>query len=158
MRKLSAFSLIELMIVIAIIGILAAVAIPAYSDYVVRARVTELITAISGLKQNATEYRTIQAFPGTSALTLADIGASDPSALSNFISSIVVNDADANTIVIGACGNATNLGISSGTLNVYLRGEWSDAGMAWSCTYTEATNSKYVPTSCRTLEAQGTCP
>ena len=49
------FTLIELMIVVAIIGILAAVALPAYSDYTIRAKVTELILAASGFKTTIAE-------------------------------------------------------------------------------------------------------
>ena len=58
------FTLIELMIVVAIIGVLAAVALPAYSDYTQRARVTEVILAASSCRTNVTEYVQINnAFP-----------------------------------------------------------------------------------------------
>jgi len=50
------FTLIELMIVVAIIGILAAIAIPAYQDYTIRAKVTELINAAGVCKTSVTEY------------------------------------------------------------------------------------------------------
>ncbi|MGZ5036893.1 MAG: pilin, partial [Usitatibacter sp.] len=50
------FTLIELMIVVAIIGILAAIAIPAYQDYTIRAKVTELINAAGVCKTSVAEY------------------------------------------------------------------------------------------------------
>ncbi len=56
MKKQQGFTLIELMIVVAIIGILAAIALPAYQDYTTRARVSEGITLASGAKTAVTEY------------------------------------------------------------------------------------------------------
>lgn len=55
-RKQQGFTLIELMIVVAIIGILAAVAIPAYTDYLKRSKVTEGINLLAGAKTPVTEY------------------------------------------------------------------------------------------------------
>lgn len=55
-KNAKGFTLIELMIVVAIIGVLAAVALPAYSDYTVRARVSEVILAASSCRTDITEY------------------------------------------------------------------------------------------------------
>lgn len=58
------FTLIELMIVVAIIGILAAVALPAYQDYTTRAKISECVTAIAACKTSVTEYYSSQgSFP-----------------------------------------------------------------------------------------------
>ena len=65
MRKQQGFTLIELMIVVAIIGILAAIAIPAYQDYTIRAQVSEGLNLAAGAKAAVTEYYQDQGvFPG----------------------------------------------------------------------------------------------
>src|SRR5581483_3450616 len=66
MMKQKGFTLIELMIVVAIIGILAAIAIPAYQDYITRSKVTELATAADACKTSVAEYYQSQnVFPPT---------------------------------------------------------------------------------------------
>src|SRR6516165_7651054 len=62
------FTLIELMIVVAIVGILAAIALPAYQDYVIRAKVSELEAAIAACKTSVSEYLATQgSLPGTTS-------------------------------------------------------------------------------------------
>ena len=69
MKKQQGFTLIELMIVVAIIGILAAIAIPAYQDYTIRAQVSEGLNLSGAAKAAVTEYFQDQgAFPGTNNL------------------------------------------------------------------------------------------
>jgi type IV pilus assembly protein PilA len=68
-RVQQGFTLIELMIVVAIIGILAAIALPAYQDYTVRAKVSEIMIAASGQKNSVAEFfQTRQQMPHTASI------------------------------------------------------------------------------------------
>lgn len=98
------FTLIELMIVVAIIGILAAVALPAYQDYTVRARVSELILAASTCRGTVTE--TI--LNGSSGATLQSaLSTSCTVSPTRMVASASV---DGSTATITVVGNAANLG------------------------------------------------
>lgn len=153
------FTLIELMIVVAIIGILAAVALPAYQDYTVRAKVSELVLAASSCRTSVTE--TIQ------AATTVDVSTKLPDACSTTSSKYVASMAvDANGIIT-VIGNETNLGgATSATANAIRLRPFTDATAAtavvgttdggknvaaWKCG-AAATNplpAKYLPGSCR---------
>ena len=130
------FTLIELMIVVAIIGILAAIAIPAYQDYTIRAKVTELVTAASACKSGVSEYR------ASTATWPADAAAAGCStAGSKYVASLAV----ANGIITVA-GQATGAPAEG---NIVLTPTQTTAGdpIRWACTSTYA--SKYVPAECR---------
>src|SRR6185369_1710383 len=80
------FTLIELMIVVAIIGILAAVALPAYQNYTVRAKVSEVISAASACRTTITEY--IQTNSGTTTPADNGFGCESTVQASKYVSSI----------------------------------------------------------------------
>jgi type IV pilus assembly protein PilA len=126
------FTLIELMIVVAIIGILAAVALPAYQDYTVRARVSELILAASSAKTALSEgMQTTGSWSTTwmSSITISPTGA---------ITAASITGAG----VITVYGNPqTSSSIVTMTPTVT-----TDNKLVWSCT---GTPSKYMPASCR---------
>lgn len=150
------FTLIELMIVVAIIGILAAVALPAYQDYTVRARVSEVILAASSCRTTITD--TVQNAPGVDIATA--LGASCSVTATKMVTS---GSASANG-VITVVGNHTNLkGDTTATANsvsmvpfvgaAALVGT-TDGGKTiteWKCG-PAATNPmplKYLPGSCK---------
>lgn len=140
MKKMQqGFTLIELMIVVAIIGILAAVAIPAYTDYRVKARASELILAASSLRTSVTEI-----FQGTQSIANAGIGMTVGSTQYVNSGSVLANG------VIEINGKPVPLGLSAAAgLSVRLTPSVAADStniVAWSCTMTP---TQYAPGSCR---------
>lgn len=109
------FTLIELMIVVAIIGILAAVALPAYQDYTVRARVTEVILAASTCRTSITDT--------VANATAADISGILTSACSVTATKMVKSASSTGDGVITVVGNEANLGggITDSTNAIFLK-------------------------------------
>ena len=131
------FTLIELMIVVAIIGILAAVALPAYKDYTVRAKVSEVILAASAPKHSVAEYFAVNnAFPAT--LNIA-------SQTTKYVASVAYTGG-ASSGKITATASTAEPAMSAGTIVLSA----SSAGIGqlnWTCTGTLAKN--YLPASCK---------
>jgi type IV pilus assembly protein PilA len=135
------FTLIELMIVVAIIGILAAVALPAYQDYTVRAKTSEVVLAASGGKTAVAEaYQTLGHMPNANSAGVA--AQSSP-----YVQS--VNYAYSTDLIgtITAVASAKEPKIA--TSNVVLTGTADSATgvVTWVCTGTIA--AKYLPANCR---------
>ena len=150
MRKLQqGFTLIELMIVVAIIGILAAIAIPAYQDYTIRAKVTEGLNLASAAKASVSEYRTSQTrFPASNG----EAGISG-TIVSKYVRSVVVSAGGIITVTYSATMDPNNAGLTV----VFGPSFINQSVVDWGCT---AANSpftggggslplKYRPANCR---------
>ena len=145
------FTLIELMIVVAIIGILAAIAIPAYQDYTIRSKVTELINAAGVCKTSVAEY--YQSL-GTMPLSAKSAGCSDIGT-ANSLTPVVTN----GEVEITAQGTlATQLG--AGATVFAMKPDCGGGGCtgtapikAWNCASSLGASTtiinKYLPSACR---------
>jgi type IV pilus assembly protein PilA len=134
------FTLIELMIVVAIIGILAAVALPAYQDYTVRAKVSELIVGADSAKTCVTETYS-----------------SDPTNLSNVSSTCTASigatarvsggKVDMNGITMAGWSTAIGAAVTAVfSNNISIASVGNSAPLQWSCSGSVA---KYFPATCR---------
>jgi type IV pilus assembly protein PilA len=156
------FTLIELMIVVAIIGILAAIAIPAYQDYTIRAKVTEGLSLASSLKASVSE-----AFQSDGITGVQTLAAAPPAfAATKYVSAMAVNATGVITITYGP--NPAAINGQTLILTPSIGGAVLAAGLAgnidWACeSTTNATATarglavtggatllnRYVPTECK---------
>ena len=130
------FTLIELMIVVAIIGILAAVALPAYQDYTIRAKVSELVLAASGFKTTIAETAQSNGTLGSSAMAMTV-------ALTGKVSGGSITNNGTVTIQ----GNASTVGTLV-TIVLTPSINPSDGKVVWACT-SNTSVYKFVPAECR---------
>jgi type IV pilus assembly protein PilA len=142
--KQKGFTLIELMIVVAIIGILAAVAIPAYSDYTAKAQVSEAFALSASAKQAVALYRAEKGdFPTTNALAGLDASAEIVGA---YVSGVAVGTGGAITATFSVGTAGTKTGDTAVTVTLTPDDTTNTGSITWACTGT--VKDKYLPTDC----------
>lgn len=143
MKKQQGFTLIELMIVVAIIGILAAIAIPAYQDYTIRAQVSEGLNLTGACKAAVTEfYQDTGGFPTDNAT--AGLAAATE-ITGKYTTQVAVG---AGGVCAATYGKEANTNIAGAVLSMT---PFDNAGsISWDCTGAAPLVNKWLPAACRT--------
>lgn len=137
------FTLIELMIVVAIIGILAAIALPAYQDYTIRAKVTEGIGFANAARTAISEYYlTNNDFPSQAEAGVADATTAD------IVQGVTVTRTSTNEGYVEVEYRAIGGSVSAGD-TIRFTGTGGANGVQWECVTGSTLDSKYRPSNCR---------
>ena len=136
-RVQKGFTLIELMIVVAIIGILAAVALPAYQDYTTRAKVSEVIVMASPAKLAVSE--TSSSMGGLASVTAANSGYTFPGT-TKYVSGVAITDTTGVVTVTSTVPGAAGTVVLTPT-------DKGSGQLQWACS--SGITKKFLPAECR---------
>jgi type IV pilus assembly protein PilA len=143
-KKQTGFTLIELMIVVAIVGILSSIAIPAYQDFTIRSKVTEMINGAGVCKTSVQEYYNAQGlFPKALSAGCSNAGTVNAAAPT------VADDTGLITVAAAGKLNTQLVGNGSGTVLTFTPTIVGASITGWGCKVGTTVSAKYLPASCR---------
>jgi type IV pilus assembly protein PilA len=150
-QSVKGFTLIELMIVIAVVAILVALAVPAYQDYIIRAKVTECVAAAAPVKTGISEFKyTMGRWPDNE--NEAGLLVDSSSNVSEFCSYFLYNDGKGD---YGVEVDVSEINENLGRIFKIMSPEETSSGsIDWNCTRSwlvTASTAKYLPSSCRDI-------
>lgn len=150
--KTKTFSFIEFLIVVTIIGVLTAIAIPAYGEYITRAKANKMLRDVRDLQAAVSDYRVINKkfVTTTDPEKLKEIYTTEnPAEISSVIDKVEVFSKGKNRVQIIVLAAGSSLSMKQGhSLELTLDGKWSQGeGTVWECS--SKGKVKYAPLSCR---------
>jgi type IV pilus assembly protein PilA len=144
MKMQKGFTLIELMIVVAIIGILAAIAIPAYQDYIARSQMSEAVELLAGGKTPMAEFYSDKGmWPAAPASVMGNTSGKYVSAITQSAGGATASSNTLTATMKGA-GSSINKNIAAKTMTMAT----TDGGAKWACS-AGTVSSKYLPGACK---------